>query len=101
MNELKDYIASDIEDYMVSDYLASEYDEPAQILAYEDAYQIVEAISNGDFLQGDDHIMLRSDKSKKMLEMLEQKLLKGNKIHLDTQENQVEGKICFRRCAIF
>lgn len=101
MTKLEKFITTDIKAYDASVHVATKYKEPPKMLAYEDAYQIVEAISNGDFLQGDDHIMLRSDKSKKMLEMLEQKLLKGNKIHLDTQENQVEGKICFRRCTIF
>ena len=101
MNKLRDYITSDIKDYMVSDYLASEYEEPAQILAYEDAYQIVEAISNGEFLEEDEQIMLREDKSKKMLEMLKQKLLKGKKIYFEREEDQVASTICSRQCVLF
>ena len=101
MNDLKDYIKSDIQDYMVSDYLYSKYSDPAQIIAYEDAYQIVEAISKGEFIEENEQAMLRKDKREKMFTMLKEKLSKKHKIIFEANETNVNDRTCPKLCVLF
>ena len=100
--KLKNYITTDIKAYVVKDYVANKYKEPAQMLAYEDAYQIVDAISNGDFLECNGQIMLRNDKRNKMLEMLKQRLfIEADKSNLDRDEIITERALCADKCVLF
>ena len=101
MNQFKDYIESDISIYMVKDYMHCQYSEPAQIIAYEDSYQIVEAISSGAFLGDNEQTMLRKDKREKMLDMLKQTLSTKKKINLEADEADVDSRSCLKSCILF
>ena len=101
MNEFKDFIKSDIQYYMVNDYLSSQYSEPAQIIAYEDAYQITEAISSGNFLGKDGQIMSRKAKSDKMLNMLKANLFNKKKENFEGKTTHKKSSCCTDKCVLF
>ena len=101
MNQFKDFIKSDIQYYMVNDYLSSQYSEPAQIIAYEDAYQITEAISSGKFLGKDGQIMSRKAKSDKMLNMLKANLFNKKKENFEGKTNHKKSSCCTDKCVLF
>ena len=71
VSEIQDAISSDFDAYDVSGYLADQLTEAAQIVAYNDAWTIVEWLGNGDFLSDDDQALLRDQKIKMMLDILE------------------------------
>ena len=97
---MKDIVSQSIKDYKVSEYLASQYEEPAQIIAYEYAYEIVEAVSGGQFLEQDGQNMLRKAKGQKMFGILRDKFLNENETN-DEEEIIPENYRCSNYCAIF
>ena len=106
MNELKNYIKSDLNEHTASEYLYDLYKEPAQIIAYNDAYQIVEAISKGKFSGENEQPMLRKDKSEKMTKKLTEMLTKelpnqNKKIHFGANEVDFNNRTCLQSCIIF
>ena len=101
MTKLEKFITTDIKAYDASVHVATKYKEPPKMLAYEDAYQIVDAISNGDFLESNKQIMLRNDKRDKMLEMLKQKLFEADKANNDTDQDLTERALCHGGCVLF
>ena len=101
VDTFKDNIAQHIKDYEVSQYLASQYEEPAQIIAYEYAYEIVEAISEGQFLEQNGQSMLRKVKAEKMSEILKDKLFSQKEINFEGEEKLASSSRCSDNCAIF
>ena len=97
---MKDIVSQSIKDYKVGEYLASQYEEPAQIIAYEYAYEIVEAVSGGQFLEQDGQNMLRKAKGQKMFGILRDKFLNENETN-DEEEIIPENYRCSNYCAIF
>ena len=70
MDRMKEHISTKFEMYEVSQYLGEQYTEAAQVVAYEDSWNIVEALGNGDFIGEDEKAMLRNDKINLMMEIL-------------------------------
>ena len=77
MYKVKDQIYTKFDIYEVTEYLGEKYKKAAQIIAYEDAWNIVEALENGDFIGEDHKAMLRKEKIDLMMEILDNPVSRG------------------------
>ena len=102
LHRVKDQISTKFEVYEVTEYLGEKYKEAAQIVAYEDAWNIVEALANGDFIGEDHKALLRLEKIDLMMDILEHPVNRTREEVVDVMRNmKKQATTCPVICTIF
>ena len=101
MDRLKEHVSTKFEDYEVSEYLAEQYTEAAQVVAYEDSWNIVEAIANGEFIDEDEKALLRNEKIELMMEILNNPVDRNKQSEMVMEQMKVRMTRCPLICNIF
>ena len=93
LKSVKNKLKADLEVYNSHKFLASQYKEPAEAIAYRDAWYIIEAIGNSKFIVEEDSkrvTLLRHQKIEVMTE-----LLSRYASHTDQEIEDIEGRNAF------
>ena len=90
LEEAKSSLKADLEVYNSHKFLSDQYKEPAEAIAYRDAWYIIDAIGNSEFIVENGSkrsTLLRHQKIEKMRE-----LLSHYSSHTDEEIQQIEGR---------